>query len=460
MKKLHNGRKDSTFSYSLDIPMTSSFGVVLLSITLMLMAGCAHKNTSTAEIDGASRKHSSLNEGASATTTEQARLEKAKEAKKFREANEERKRVDAAQEVIDTARSQLGTPYRYGGTSPSTGFDCSGFLVWSFSKHGIKLPRSSREQLHAGIPVDKDNLKPGDILIYSRRIGSRRSTHAGLYIGDGKFIHSPHAGSSVRIDNAFDNHYSKRFIAGRRVIMSADEVKVYAEQKRKHKEFLANGAEHKVKRGETLSGIAMKYGVTVRSILQANNISRKTLLQIGQKLHIPGAKSAPASVAANAEKKGQAVQADATPKVNARATAKASASSVPVAKGTRVHVVAAGDTVWSISKHYGVSKKDVLTANNLSARSLLQIGQKLQIPVGKAQAANKTAGNEATRTASAAAGQRVETRVYRVKKGDTIWSLARTHGVSTKALLEANGLNDKDVLKLGQELRVPVAAAN
>ncbi len=485
-------------------------------ICVLFLAGCG-ASRSTAD-----KQHGSLTANLpDAPSTRRSTETNIKNAAK---AADERKRLNAAENVIETAKSQMGVPYRYGGTSPSTGFDCSGFARWVFAQHGITLPRTSREQMLAGIPIDKADVKPGDLLIFSRRVGSLRSTHAGIYVGDGNFIHSPRAGQSIRVDQAFEDHYAKRFICARRVILNADEVKVYARQEQKRKQFIASGAMHTVKSGQTLSGIAMKYGVTVRSLVEANNIKRSSILRIGQKLHIPTPAGAEQNaVAALDERKTSApvasgreyevrqgdtvsviahrhhvstaalLQANNLPrrhvlrvgqklviptKETKTAAAKETATATPpqsagktiqpvaakavqatenkavqTASAGGVHVVASGDTVWSISRRHGVSKNALLESNGLTEKSVLQIGQKLRVPGSTLKNTQET--KKAVQTAASS-----PTRVYSVKSGDTIWSLARKNGISTKTLLEANNLNDASVLNLGQKLRIPVATAN
>ncbi|MGH7628459.1 MAG: C40 family peptidase, partial [Gemmatimonadales bacterium] len=98
-----------------------------------------------------------------------------------------------ADSVVATALEALGTDYRLGGTA-SDGFDCSGLIQHAYGRHGIKLPRVSRDQAREGKPVkrDLDTLRPGDILTFSQRGG--RVTHVGLYLGDGRFVHSARRG--------------------------------------------------------------------------------------------------------------------------------------------------------------------------------------------------------------------------------------------------------------------------
>ncbi len=97
--------------------------------------------------------------------------------------------------AADVALSQVGVPYLYGGESPSTGFDCSGLIVWAFRQVGIELPHSSYD-LHAiGTPVSRDQLEPGDLVFFNG------DGHAGIYLGDGMYVHSPQTGESVKVSS-------------------------------------------------------------------------------------------------------------------------------------------------------------------------------------------------------------------------------------------------------------------
>ncbi len=105
----------------------------------------------------------------------------------------EKKRVDT---VISTARAYLGTAYVYGGSTPSTGFDCSGLVQWAHSKAGIATPRVSYEQAAAGVAVRYADLRAGDVVCFNSPV-----SHVGIYLGGGKFIHSPKTGDVVKISS-------------------------------------------------------------------------------------------------------------------------------------------------------------------------------------------------------------------------------------------------------------------
>lgn len=126
--------------------------------------------------------------------------------------------VDASsavrQQVLNYAAQFLGTPYVYGGSTP-TGFDCSGFTSYVYKNTVTPIARTSSDQRSTTKNISKSDLLPGDLVFF----GSGGSvSHVGIYVGNGQFIHSPHTGSVVKYDSLDSGTYSKRFICGGRVI--------------------------------------------------------------------------------------------------------------------------------------------------------------------------------------------------------------------------------------------------
>jgi len=115
--------------------------------------------------------------------------------------------------LVRTARSFLGVPYRWGGSS-RRGLDCSGLAMSVYMVNGIRLPRSSRAQYGAGRPVGMAELRKGDLVFFATS-GGRRVSHVGIYIGGGKFIHAPNRGKRVRIDSLSNGYYRKTFVGAR-----------------------------------------------------------------------------------------------------------------------------------------------------------------------------------------------------------------------------------------------------
>jgi peptidoglycan DL-endopeptidase CwlO len=111
--------------------------------------------------------------------------------------------------VVGIAMQYLGTPYVYGGASPS-GFDCSGFIMYVFAQVGVSLPHNAAAQYGQGTPVDRSQLQPGD-LVFFNGLG-----HAGIYVGGGSFIHSPHTGDVVKI-SSMSGWYASTYVGARRI---------------------------------------------------------------------------------------------------------------------------------------------------------------------------------------------------------------------------------------------------
>ena len=124
--------------------------------------------------------------------------------------------------IIATAAEAMGKPYTYGGTgTDGEGFDCSGLIQHAYAKHGITLPRRSTDQARAGRKIERElkRLKPADILTFSNRGGA--VTHVGLYMGDGRFIHSATRGVQVSIlsrEDPYGRWWYKRWVGVRRVV--------------------------------------------------------------------------------------------------------------------------------------------------------------------------------------------------------------------------------------------------
>ena len=128
-----------------------------------------------------------------------------------------------ADSVLELGFKLVGTPYRYGGSSTKTGFDCSGFVGFLFRKEaGIDLPRSTREMINLDAPkVARSDLEPGDVVFFNNR-GRGRVSHAGIYIGNDQFIHSASRRSGgVRVDSLDDKYWRSSFMQAKRVLALA-----------------------------------------------------------------------------------------------------------------------------------------------------------------------------------------------------------------------------------------------
>jgi cell wall-associated NlpC family hydrolase len=124
-----------------------------------------------------------------------------------------------ALEALAVARQYIGTPYLWGGSKPSTGFDCSGLMQWAYHQAGISIGRVTTQQIHDGVAVDRQHLQAGDMVFFQDSSGYVH--HVGMYIGDDKFIHAPHTGDVVKISSLDEPYYAHQFAGGRRMDTSA-----------------------------------------------------------------------------------------------------------------------------------------------------------------------------------------------------------------------------------------------
>lgn len=118
--------------------------------------------------------------------------------------------------IIASARRMLGVPYRYGGASPATGFDCSGLVQYAYRNAGIRVPRTTGEQYRASLLLPRHALQPGDVIFFHLR-GTSRVSHVGIYLGDGRFIHAPSTGKKVSVSELSDPYWRRRFTSGGRL---------------------------------------------------------------------------------------------------------------------------------------------------------------------------------------------------------------------------------------------------
>jgi hypothetical protein len=124
-------------------------------------------------------------------------------------------RLSLGQKIVRTAGRYLGTPYRWGGESADSGFDCSGLTMTVFRLNGLDLPRNSRDQFRAGSPVKRSALRQGDLVFFATG-RARRVSHVGIYTGAGRFIHAPGRGKTIRTDSLSLGYFKHRFVGARR----------------------------------------------------------------------------------------------------------------------------------------------------------------------------------------------------------------------------------------------------
>lgn len=119
-----------------------------------------------------------------------------------------------AERAVRAALGTVGMPYRWGGESPATGFDCSGLVRWAYGRVGVELPHSSYALYGEGRRVPESRMEPGDVLVFEG-LG-----HVGLYIGNGRMVHSPETGRNVEVVRLASTNYGARLIGARRIVAS------------------------------------------------------------------------------------------------------------------------------------------------------------------------------------------------------------------------------------------------
>jgi membrane-bound lytic murein transglycosylase D len=180
-------------------------------------------------------------------------------------------------------------------------------------------------------------------------------------------------------------------------------------------------AEYRVRRGDTLSRIAARFGVRTKDLMAANGLRSANRIRVGQRLEIPGS--------------GRVVAAVAAPEPAVRETR-------PVSTTGGVHRVRSGDTLGRIARRYGVSERELAEHNGIKDRRIVKVGQKLSIPGG-------------TAAPSDGDGASAPGNVYTVRRGDTLDSIARRHGTTPKSIAALNGLRSTNRIKAGQRLVLP-----
>ncbi|MEX3772136.1 C40 family peptidase [Pseudomonas sp. MYb118] len=124
-----------------------------------------------------------------------------------------------AEDVLFRALGLVGTPYRWGGNTPDSGFDCSGLIGYVYrDAAGISLPRTTREMITMqAADVGKEGLQSGDLVFFATNGGSQVS-HAGIYVGEGRFVHAPATGGTVKLDSLSKAYWQKAYLSAKRVL--------------------------------------------------------------------------------------------------------------------------------------------------------------------------------------------------------------------------------------------------
>ena len=312
--------------------------------------------------------------------------------------------------IIKFSRTFLGTPYRYGGSTPR-GFDCSGFMVYVFKNFSIDLPRTGTEQYHSYASVPRHNIRKGDLVFFAGRRHGKRIGHVGMVISDTiengrfRFIHSS-TQSGIVISDSDEPYYEDRYISACRIFPYGIEVVPETPASAKHKAKIStddiisaiaassstsSSAEavvyHTVKRGETLFAIARRYGVD--AICKLNDIDAGNIKK-GQKLLIRQPETAISDGVSDMEEvieeeqyaeiktSKPAKRSEAAKTAKDTKTTKKSDTNKSKKRGTVKHKVVRGETLYGIAKKYNTTVEKIKKDNRLKSNNL-SVGQKLKI---------------------------------------------------------------------------------
>jgi LysM repeat protein len=251
--------------------------------------------------------------------------------------------------IMETAFSQVGNPYRYGGNSPETGFDCSGFVSWVYKQLGIVLPRSSREMMTAGTPIARSELRPGDLVFFNYGY-----SHVGIYTGNGRYIHSPSTGKRIQESDLNGRGRTEHYVGARRII-------------------------------DNKGVSAISENLKAEWIQASRHSTAMAMSDSAARRHT----GADAYRGRAADSGGRAV----TARKGRRARTQTASRSGSVKK----HTVASGDTLVALAKRYGVTAADLASYNGISDRNRIKPGQDIKIPSRPAKKASSAKAKSASR---------------------------------------------------------------
>jgi cell wall-associated NlpC family hydrolase len=176
---------------------TRPFVVAAVMMTLTV-AGCASRGAAPRPFPGAPAPPTTRSEPARSDTLEVSAV---------------------TAQLITTALTLRGIQYRNGGSEPTRGFDCSGFVQWVFAQHGTALPRETREQYEMGKKIDDDEVHPGDLVFFETV--SKGPSHVGIALGGGQFVHAPSSRGVVRVESYTKTEYwAGRWVGARRIAVT------------------------------------------------------------------------------------------------------------------------------------------------------------------------------------------------------------------------------------------------
>ena len=435
---------------------------------------------------------------------------------------------DRIDSIIAFSKTKLGCKYKYAGSGPDV-FDCSGFVMFVYGHFGVEMPHGSSSQYLLGRKVKRQDIRPGDLLFFNR---SKGIGHAAMVtsvdsLGRVTFIHASTYRTGVKYDRLESEHYANTFAGARRIFECVDDssyLLAYSDEEVAAVEKAAITVQpatdsyyyHRVKRGETLSSIARKYGTNVVSIknwnnLKSDNIREGQALKIYRKSPTPAAKPAvvaetpaptetpaateqptttavsepvqpkvaetpvksePAEKAATedpvkeepkttvAEQKPAVTETKPKaeePKPAVTENPKAAAAPTPKAEETEepewiYHTISKGEGLYGIARKYGTTVEKIQQWNNIPSPDKITAGQKLKIRNSKA--ASSEPAKPATTAQPAPAPATGNTIYHTIQKGESLGKIAEKYHTTVQKVMEWNNISNPDKIVEGQKLKI------
>jgi len=364
--------------------------------------------------------------------------------------------ISLSDSVVNYGKLFLNTPYHYGSTG-SDSFDCSGFTSYVYNNFGYNLQRNSAEQAQQFDTIDRCQLKTGDLVFFSGRGRSKKVGHVGIVVaakenGEFDFIHSA-VRTGVTISNSTEPYYTKRFIKANRVIgynpmLAVNQPTVNSAEtipetstiipfsgNVQKTEKIIPAEYHRVNKGETLSSIALKYGISVAE-LKENNDLKGSKINRNQELLVKNEESVlvvePAKTIAN----NSNINVDKAPKSETKIPEQVNTVAVK-------HIIKKGESLYSIAKLVNVSIEDLKKINNLKSGKV-NAGQEIivSLPTEPTKdAKNQTAENN------------FKSITHKVEKGESLMTISKKFNISVADLKKLNDFNSSNI-QAGQEIKV------
>jgi cell wall-associated NlpC family hydrolase len=251
-----------------------------------------------------------------------------------------------AQDLLLSAMSLIGVKYTWGGNTPESGLDCSGFIRYVFQNSmNMTLPRTAFEMAQTGKTIDKTELKPGD-LVFFNTLG-RTFSHVGIYLGDNRFIHSPRAGRSVEVANMGQSYWTTRFTGARRIADGgSDGLNINA--------MLANSS-NESRRVSASASVNNITGTATRSeckkVTTGKGKKRKTVMQCTRVSSTPE-KVSKSSSSAKSSKAAASSRSSKASKNTKKASAKTPANKTPAKNTSKTPAKSSNKTAKSVAKKH------------------------------------------------------------------------------------------------------------